>query len=168
MRGGHIARFLRLDLRLDHRAEGGALVDLRNGRAFGMAVYGPRGSVLGIPMETIERVAERLLAHGRIGRGYLGLGLRPTRLDEETVRRLGLARPYGLMVVSVEVDGPAHKAGVLQGDVLTAWDGQPVRRLRDVLERLGPDSVGQTATLSIVRAGQSASAEVTIVERHLA
>ena len=57
MRGGHIARFLRLDLRLDHRAEGGALVDLRDGRAFGMAVYGPRGSVLGIPMETIERVA---------------------------------------------------------------------------------------------------------------
>jgi hypothetical protein len=110
MRGGQIARFLRLDLRLDHRAEGGALIDLRDGRAFGMAVYGPRGSVLGIPMETIERVAERLLAHGRIGRGYLGLGLRPVRLDEETVRRLGLAKPYGLMVVSVEVDGPAHKA----------------------------------------------------------
>jgi S1-C subfamily serine protease len=168
MRGGHIARFLRLDLRLDHRAEGGALVDLRDGRAFGMAVYGPRGSVLGIPMETIERVAERLLAHGRIGRGYLGLGLRPVHLDEETVRRLGLAKPYGLMVVSVEVDGPAHKAGVLQGDVLTAWDGQPVRRLRDVLERIGPDSVGQTATLSIGRAGQPASAQVTIVERHVA
>ena len=72
------------------------------------------------------------------------------------------------MVVSVEVDGPAHKAGVLQGDVLTAWDGQPVRRLRDVLERLGPDRVGQTATLSIARAGQSASAQVTIVERHVA
>ena len=168
MRGGHIARFLRLDLRLDHRAEGGALVDLRDGRAFGMAVYGPRGSVLGIPMETIERVAERLLAHGRVGRGYLGLGLRPIRLEEETVRRLGLAKPYGLMVVSVDVDGPAHKAGVLQGDVLTAWDGQPVRRLRDVLERIGPDSVGQTATLSIVRAGQPASAQVTIVERHVA
>jgi S1-C subfamily serine protease len=50
-----------------------------NSRVFrildGLAVYGPRGSVLGIPMETIERVAERLLAHGRIGRGYLGLGL---------------------------------------------------------------------------------------------
>jgi C-terminal processing protease CtpA/Prc len=66
--------------------------------------------------------------------------------------------------VSVEVDGPAHKAGVLQGDMLTASDGQqPVRRLRDVLD--GPDSVGQTATLSIVRAGQPASAEVTISPR---
>ena len=43
MRGGRNARFLRLDLRLDHRAEGGALVDLRDGRALGMAVYGPRG-----------------------------------------------------------------------------------------------------------------------------
>jgi S1-C subfamily serine protease len=98
----------------------------------------------------------------------IGLGLRPVRLEEETVRRLGLAKPYGLMVVSVEVDGPAHKAGVLQGDVLTAWDGQPVRRLRDVFERIGPDSVGQTATLSIVRAGQPASAQVAIVERHVA
>jgi S1-C subfamily serine protease len=168
MRGGHIARFLRLDLQLDHRAEGGALVDLRDGRAFGMAVYGPRGSVLGIPMETIERVAERLLAHGRIGRGYLGLGLRPIRLDEETVRRLHVAKPYGLMVVSVDVNGPAHKAGVLQGDVITAWDGEPVRRLGDVLERLGPDSVGHTATLSLVRAGQPASAQATIVERNVA
>ncbi|MCD6032465.1 MAG: hypothetical protein K0S78_4647 [Thermomicrobiales bacterium] len=168
MRGGHIARFLRLDLRLDYRAEGAALVDLRDGRAFGMAVYGPRGSVLGIPMETIERVAERLLAHGRIGRGYLGLGLRPIRLDEETVRRLGVAKPYGLMVVSADVNGPAHKAGVLQGDVITAWDGQPVRRLGDVLERLGPDSVGHTATLSLVRAGQPASAQATIVERNVA
>src|SRR4051794_1281508 len=77
MRGGHIARFLRLDLRLDDRAEGGALVDLRDGRAFGMAVYGPRGSVLGIPMETIEHVAERLLAHGRIGPAISGWACDP-------------------------------------------------------------------------------------------
>jgi S1-C subfamily serine protease len=114
------------------------------------------------------------LAESRIiGHAYVRGVPSPFGCKLSLAARLGLAnnrdaKPYGLMVVSVEVDGPAHKAGVLQGDVLTAWDGQPVRRLRDVLERIGPDSVGQTATLSIVRAGQPASAQVTIVERHVA
>jgi S1-C subfamily serine protease len=165
MRGGRIDRFLRLDLRLDARGEGGVLVDLRDGRVFGMAVHGPRRSVLAIPAATIERVAERLLAEGRIARGYLGLGLQPVRLDEGVARALDLAVPRALMVVSVDPDGPGRRAGVVQGDVVAAWDGEPVRRVRDVFERLGPDSIGRPAALTLVRAGARAAAEVSVVER---
>jgi S1-C subfamily serine protease len=165
MRGGQIDRFMRLDLRLDTRAEGGVLLDARNGRAFGMAVYGPRRSVLAIPAPTIERVADHLLTHGRIGRGYLGLGLRPVRLDDDTARRLAIAEARGLIVVNVDPDGPAHRAGVLQGDVVMSWNGEPVRRVREVLDRLGPDCVGRAVSLSLVRAGQAASAQVAIIER---
>ena len=62
------------------------------------------------PKRLTRLVAERLLVHGRMGRGYLGLGLRPIRLDEETVRRLSVAKPYGLMVVRVDVNGPGGSA----------------------------------------------------------
>jgi S1-C subfamily serine protease len=165
MRGGRIDRFLRLDMRLDARAEGGVLLDPRDGRVFGMAVHGPRRSVLAIPAATIERVAPRLLAEGRIARGYLGLGLQPVRLDEAVAKALGLEAARGLMVVGVDPEGPGRKAGVLQGDVVTAWDGEAVRRVRDVFERLGPDSIGNPAALALVRAGARASAEVAIVER---
>jgi S1-C subfamily serine protease len=164
MRGGRIDARLQLDLRLDPRSEGGLVLD-HAGRAFAMAVFGPRRTVLGIPAATIERVADHLVRHGRVRRGYLGLGLQPVRLDDEAAQRLDPPRTRGLMAVRVDPDGPARQAGLLQGDVVTAWDGEPVERLRHVVERLGPDSVGRTATLAILRAGKPTTVSVTIAER---
>jgi S1-C subfamily serine protease len=164
MRGGQLDRFIRLDLRLDPRAEGGAVLDT-TGSAIGMAVLGPRRSVLAIPATTIERVAEQLIAKGRIARGYLGLGLQPVRLDEALARSLTLPEPRGTIVVSVDPQGPGARAGILLGDVVAKWNGEPVRGVRDVFRRLGPDTVGQTVALTIVRAGQATSANVTIGER---
>jgi S1-C subfamily serine protease len=164
MRGGRIDARLQLDLRLDPRSEGGLVLD-HAGRAFAMAVFGPRRTVLGIPAATIERVADHLLRHGRVRRGYVGLGLQPVRLNEEAAHRLDPPRRRGLMAVRVDPDGPARRAGVVQGDVVTAWDGEPVERVRHVVERLGPDSVGRTATLAILRAGKPTQTTVTIAER---
>jgi S1-C subfamily serine protease len=164
MRGGQIDRLIRLDLRLDPRSEGGAVLDA-GGQAIGMAVLGPRRSVLAIPAATIERVAEQLLARGRIARGYLGLGLQPVRLDEALARSLALADPRGVIVVSVDPQGPGHRSGVLLGDVVTAWNGEPVRGVREILRRLGSDAVGQKAELALVRAGKAALATVTVGER---
>src|SRR5215470_6530125 len=74
LRGGEIDARIELDLRLRQCAEG-SLVMNAGGNAIGMAVFGPRRRVLVIPATTIERVASKLAAHGRIPRGYLGLGL---------------------------------------------------------------------------------------------
>jgi S1-C subfamily serine protease len=164
MRGGQLDRFIRLDLRLDGRAEGGVVLDT-TGSAIGMAVLGPRRSVLAIPAATIERVADQLIAKGRIARGYLGLGLQPVRLDEPLAKSLSLAEPRGTIVVSVDPQGPGVQAGVLLGDVMAKWNGEPVRGVRDIFRRLGPDAVGQTVELTIVRAGQPTTAKVTIGER---
>jgi len=54
---------------------------------------------------------------------------------------------------------------MLVGDVVTAWDGEPLRSIRDVLDRLGPDAVGRQIKLSIIRAGQSTEATIEIPER---
>ncbi len=164
MRGGQLERFIRLDLRLDPRSEGGIVLNAA-GQATGMAVLGPRHSVLAIPAPTIERVAEQLLARGRIARGYLGLGMQPVRIDEALARSLSLAEPRGVIVISVDPQGPGHQSGILLGDVMTAWNGEPVRSVRDIFRRLGPDAVGKRAELALVRAGQLTSAAVTIGER---
>lgn len=164
LRGGHIDRLIRLDLRMDSRSEGGAVVDGR-GRVLGMAVFGPRRTVLTIPGETIERVAQQLAEKGRIARGYLGLGLQPLRLDEKLVNALSLPEPRAAMVVSIDPDGPGARAGVLQGDVVVRWNGKPLRSVRATLAQLGPESVGTTVELTIVRGGQLTAADITIAER---
>jgi S1-C subfamily serine protease len=161
LRGGQIDRLICLDRSIDPCLEGGLLVNAE-GALIGMAVPGPRRAALGIPAETIDRVTEQLLAHGgRIPRGYLGLGLRPARLDDgqpQTASR-------GLVIVSLDSKGPAKSAGMLVGDVLTAWNGEPLHSVRDVLDRLGPDAVGRRVNLSIIRAGQSTEATIDIPER---
>lgn len=163
-RGGRIDRLLRLDLRLDGRSEGGPVLDAR-GRAIGMAVRGPRGTVLAIPAETIERAADRLARGVRSARGYLGLGLQPVRLDEEPARSLDLPERRGLIVVDVDPDGPGRRAGVLQGDVVARWDGEAVEGVRDVSARLDPETVGRTVHLTVIRAGQATTLALTVGER---
>ena len=164
LRGGRIDRLIRLDRSIDAGQEGGILVNAA-GEFIGMAVPGPRRAGLAIPAETIERVAEQLLARGRIARGYLGLGLQPVRLDEALVKASSLASSRGLIVVSVDPNGPGQRAGMLAGDILTAWNGEPVRSVREVFGRLGPETVGQQISLSIIRAGQIGSRSIEVSER---
>jgi S1-C subfamily serine protease len=164
LRGGHIDRRLHLDLKLDARSEGGAALD-SNGQVIGMTVLGPQRRVLVIPSETIERVAQQLLAHGQIARGYLGLGLQPVRIDPTISDAAGLADPKGLIVMSVDPNGPGQRAGVTQGDILIRWDGNPLHSVHSVHTLLGPESVGQSITLGILRAGKLISLTVEIAER---
>jgi len=154
LRGGEIDARLELDVALRRAAEGGLALDAA-GQAFGMTVFGPRRRALVIPSATIERVAPKLESHGRIGRGYLGLGLHPVAVNGGV----------GAMVVSVDADGPGAAAGVRQGDVIVAWNGEPVRHLRSLLHALDPDSVGRTVTLGLRRAGEPAEIALTIAER---
>lgn len=164
LRGGQIDRRLHLDLRLDVRAEGGAALDI-NGQILGMTVLGPQRRVLVIPSETLERVAQQLLAHGRIARGYLGLGLQPVRIDQTAADAAGLADPQGLIVIRVDPDGPGQKAGITQGDILIRWDAAPLHSVRRVYTLLGPESVGRSITLGMLRAGKQISLAVEIAER---
>jgi S1-C subfamily serine protease len=156
LRGGDIDARIELDLSLRRVSEGGLALDAA-GRAFGMAVFGPRQRALVIPAATIERVAAKLASDGRIARGYLGLGLQPTRLDG--------AGGIGAMVMNVEPSGPGAAAGVRQGDVIVAWNGQPIRDLRTLLRALGPDSVGSNVELSLLRGGAPLETALTIGQR---
>jgi len=153
LRGGDIDARLELDLRLHHSQQGGLTLDA-SGEAIGMAVLGPR-RVLVIPTATIERVAGSLETHGRIARGYLGVGLQAVKLDD------GL----GAMVMSVDKSGPSAAAGISQGDVIVGWNDEKLSGVRQLLRSLGPDSIGQVVELSLRRGGEPMRLTVTIGER---
>ena len=113
-------------------------------------------------MSTIERVGAQLLADGRIRRGYLGVGLHGISLDEALAASLSLPDRRAIMVVSVDPNGPARTAGILVGDVIVGFDGEAVSGVRSLFARLTPESVGKSAELKMLRAGQIATARVAI------
>ena len=155
LRGGEIDNRIELDASMRRSNEGGLALDA-TGRAFGMAVFGPRRRVLVIPSATIDRVAAKLDSLGRIPRGYLGFALQPVRLDGEGV---------GAMVMGVDANGPGAAAGMRQGDVIVAWDGEVMQSVRALLRALGPDSVGETIRLGLKRAGEAMEVNLQIGER---
>jgi S1-C subfamily serine protease len=153
MRGGEIDARIELDVRLRGSHEGGLALNA-SGEAIGMAVQGVR-RILVIPGATIARVAGRLESHGRIARGYLGVGLQPVKLDDGV----------GVMVMSVDKSGPAAAAGVRQGDVIVGWNDQPIASMRSLMRALGPDSVGTVVDIAVRRAGEPVRIKLTIGER---
>jgi S1-C subfamily serine protease len=155
LRGGLIDARIELDATLARASEGGLALDA-SGEALGMAVFGPRRRTLVIPTATIDRVADVLATKGRIARGYLGLGLQPVKLDDGG---------NGAIAISVDAKGPGAAAGVRQGDVIVAWNGEPIRSVHQLVRALGPDSVGASVRLTLRRGGEPIEATLTIGER---
>jgi S1-C subfamily serine protease len=153
LRGGDIDARIELDVSLPFSHQGGLALNA-SGEAFGMAVLGPR-RVLVIPSATIERVAAKLETHGRVARGYLGLGLQPVKLDDG----------IGAMVMSVDKTGPSATAGIRQGDVIVAWNNEKLSGVRALLRALGPDSVGSVVDVAVRRADEPMNFKLTIGER---
>lgn len=161
MRGGRIDRLVRIGVRLPAAAEGGPVVD-PDGGVLGMSTFGPRREVMVIPSATIDRVAGPLLSQGRMARGWLGVGLHEVALPRDIATRAGTES--GLMVMGLADDAPA--AGkLLPGDILVAIDGTKVAQSRVVASLLGPETVGRSMSISLVRAGELATVSVVIAAR---
>jgi S1-C subfamily serine protease len=164
-RGGMIDQFLRLDVGLYPGASGGAVVDA-TGALIGIATGGlSRTSALAIPRVTIARVVEAILKSGHVARGYLGIGLQPVGIPEHLRTQLGISGKTGLIVLSVEEQAPAGRAGMVIGDVLLALNGNAVSDTDDVQAVLGPEFVGKDVAASVLRGGTRAEFPITIGER---
>jgi S1-C subfamily serine protease len=163
-RGGQIDRVLRVDLTLYPGFSGGPLIDTQ-GRVVGINTSGLARLRLAIPSATVSRVADELARRGRVARGYLGLGMQPVRLPEEIRRALGLAGDHGLIVINVEPEGPAARAGILLGDVLVSLDGHALDDVRDVQAILARHAVDSAVAVTLVRAGAKLDVSVALGER---
>lgn len=165
-RGGHaIERYVRADVAMLPGFSGGPLVDSSGG------LIGLNSSTLGhagqltVPASSIDATIATLLEHGRVRRGYLGIGAQGVRLPDALVRALDNGQEQGLLVVSVEPGGPADAAGLILGDVILSIDGDQVGQVEQLQERLTGDRVGKTVAARIVRGGEPRDLAVTVGER---
>ena len=160
--GGTIDRYLQTDVVMYPGFSGGPLVDAE-GKVLGLNTSALRGVSLTIPNLTIDRVVESILSHGRVQRGYLGVGVQPVNLPEAISKELG--QDTGLILISVEPDSPAEAGGLTLGDTLLSVNGEPVRRLGDLLSLLSGELVGEQVLISILRGGAPGEQTVTVGER---
>jgi len=163
--GAALAPYIRLDLGLQPTAVGGAVIDA-HGRVIGIAT--PRFARFGaiaVPAPTVNGVVDVLLQKGRIPRGYLGVGLQPVRLPDALRRTLQRDDKTAAIVLDVEPEGPAHKAGIVIGDIFVALAGHAVNRLEDVHGQLGADSIGKSLPIKFVRGGAPQETNIVVAER---
>jgi len=163
--GAALAPYIRLDLGVQPTAVGGAVID-PHGRIIGIAT--PRFARFGaiaVPAPIVNRVVETLLQKGRIPRGYLGVGLQPVRLPDALRKTLNRDDKTAAIVLEVEPEGPAHKAGIVIGDIFVALAGHAVSRLEDVHGQLGAESIGKSLPLKFVRGGALQEVNIVVSER---
>jgi S1-C subfamily serine protease len=160
-----LAPYVRLDVALHHTAVGGAVIDAE-GCVVGLATpkFAPAGA-LTLPVSTVNHVVDALLAQGRIPRGYLGVGLQPVRLPENLRETLQRREKTAAIVLEVEPGGPAHKAGVVIGDILLSLNAKAVTRLEDVQAHLHGENIGKSIAASFLRGGAPRDVSIAITER---
>lgn len=164
-RGGQVDQFIRADVTLYPGFSGGPLVNAA-GEIVGINTSGlSRSMGLAIPVATVSRVVDQLLAKGRIARGYLGVGLQPVRLPDTLKRAVGVQSETGVIVISIEGGGPAEQAGLLIGDIIVTLNGTPVTDTDAVQGLLGPDRIGTSLAAKVVRGGQPVDVTITVGER---
>jgi len=163
--GAALAPYIRLDVGLQPIAIGGAVVDAQ-GRTVGIAT--PRFARFGaiaIPAPAVDRVVDTLLKKGHIPQGYLGVGLQPVRLPDALRQSLQRSEKTAAIVLEVEPESPAHKAGIVIGDILIALAGHPIARLEDVHAQLHGEAIGKPLSLKFVRGGATQEVNIVVGER---
>jgi len=155
-RGGRLDRYIRLDLTMFPASSGGLVVNT-SGEAIGIATSAlSRIAGLAIPVSTVNRVVDEILSRGHVARGYLGVGLQPVELPDHH---------KGLIVLSLEPEGPAAKAGILIGDVLISLGGAAVADTDDIQTALEGQKVGEKIDAGVVRGGANVTISIAIGER---
>jgi S1-C subfamily serine protease len=156
---------LSLDLTLYPGFSGGPLVDAR-GRVVGITTSGSeRHLQLAIPAITVGRMIEELMRRGHLPRAYFGVGTQQVRLNESLRARLGTDQRTAVIIIDMQADSPAARAGLLIGDIIVAFGGARITEPTDLRGVLRPQQVGETLTASVVRGGEPRDVPVTVGER---
>jgi serine protease DegQ len=162
-RGPEIERVIRADVSVRPGYSGGPLIDAA-GSVVGIATAGlMRGVPMAVPADIAWRVAAQLGAHGRIRRGYLGIGTQPVRIP--ALQRAGRAQDQGLVVLAVSDESPAARGGLLVGDIVVGFDGQPIGDPDELLVLLNGARIEKPVIVEVLRGGVLRTLNVTVGEQ---
>ena len=151
--GRLIDNIIQTDAALNPGNSGGPLVTSR-GEVIGVntaMILAAQGICFAIAINTAKFVAGKLIKEGKIRRSYIGLGGQNVPLLRRIVRFYHLPAESGILVVSVEENSPAQRAGLSEGDIVIAFDGQPVAGIDDLQKLLTEEKVGVKTTVTIIR-----------------
>lgn len=151
--GRLIEDVIQTDASLNPGNSGGPLV-ASDGRVVGVntaTILPAQGLCFAIGINTAKFVASRLLRDGRIRRSYIGVSAQTVPIHRRLVRYYDLLKETGVVVLSTEPNSPAQRAGLREGDVIIALEGQPVAGVDDLHRLLTEVRVGTTSELTVLR-----------------
>ncbi|HXG64101.1 MAG TPA: trypsin-like peptidase domain-containing protein [Blastocatellia bacterium] len=157
---------IQTDAALNPGNSGGPLVTSR-GEVIGVntAVILPaQGICFAIAINTAKFVAGKLIRDGKIRRSYIGVAGQNVAVHRRLVRHHNLTVESGVLVLSVEENSPAQQAGLREGDVIVAYDGQPIAGIDDLHRILTDERVGVSAALTIIRRTEKLDIRITPAE----
>ncbi len=164
---GDYLPFIQTDVAVNPGNSGGPLINL-SGEVVGInsQIYSRTGGFMGIsfaiPIDEVMRVVEQLRTTGRVVRGRIGVGI--SEVTREVAGPLGLERPAGALVRSIEQGGPAENAGVEVGDIILKFDGKEIDRSSDLPRMVGGTKPGSTVPVQVWRRGETQQFNVTVAE----
>lgn len=164
---GDFLQLIQTDVAINPGNSGGPLINMR-GEVVGInsQILSRSGGYIGIsfaiPIDEASRVADQLRATGRVVRGRIGVQI--DQVPKEVAESIGLGRAQGALVRGVEAGGPAEKAGVEAGDIITKFDGKPVEKAGDLPRMVGATKPGQKSQLQLFRRGSYKDLTVSVVE----
>jgi len=159
--------FIQIDAPVNKGNSGGPTFDTE-GNVVGVntAIYSPSGGSVGIafaiPASTVSSVVQQLKDKGAVSRGWIGVQIQ--QVTPEIADSLGLKKPEGALVAEPQANGPAAKAGVESGDVITRVNDQPVKDARELARTIGGMAPGTTVKLVVLHKGQDKILSMTLGE----
>jgi serine protease Do len=159
--------FIQTDASINPGNSGGPLINAR-GQAVGInaAIFSQTGGSVGIgfaiPVNQAKTVVTELAANGKVTRGWLGVSIQP--LTPELATSFKVAEGSGALIASVQESGPAAKAGLRAGDVITQFNGQRVSQSSDLPRLVAATPVGRQVPVTLIRDGRSVTMTVTVAQ----
>ena len=164
---GDYLPFIQTDVAVNPGNSGGPLINMR-GEVVGInsQIFSRSGGYMGIsfaiPIDEAMRVSEQLRASGRVTRGRIGVQI--AEVTREVAESIGLGKPQGALVRSVEAGSPAEKAGVEAGDIITRFEGRAIEKASDLPRQVGNTKPGTRSAITVFRRGQNRDLNITIAE----
>jgi serine protease Do len=157
--------YIQIDAPVNKGNSGGPSFNMQ-GEVVGVntAIYSPSGGSVGIafsiPASTVKTVIAQLKDHGSVSRGWIGVQIQP--VTQDIADSLGLKNAEGALVADPQKDGPAAKAGVEAGDVITTVNGQTISDARELARVISGIAPGATARLDVLHQGKSKVVNLTL------